>query len=92
MRLRGLPDVTDYKNLAAVAEKASRDTRLVTTVSFPGKSTADVIKKSCEQLKINIVGRDVYGQSRSLLENMNNFDREIVKLELENHQRVNTLS
>lgn len=92
MRLRGLPDVTDYKDLAAVAEKASRDTRLVTTVSFPGKSTADVIKKSCEQLKINIVGRDVYGQSRSLLENMNNFDRETVKLELENHQRVNTLS
>lgn len=92
MRLRGLPDVTDYTDLTAVAEKASRDTRLATTVSFPGKSTADVIKKSCEQLKINIVGRDVYGQSRSLLENMNNFDRETVKLELENHQRVNTLS
>ena len=92
LRLRGLPDVTDYTDLESVAEKASRDSRLVTTVNFPGKGTADVIKKSCEQLKINITGRDVYGQSRSLLENMNNFDRETVKLELENHQRVNTLS
>ena len=92
LRLRGLPDVTDYTNLAAVADKASRDTRLIGTVSFPGKGTADVIKKSCEQLGINITGRDVYGQSQSLLKNMNDFDRETVRLELENHQRANTLS
>jgi hypothetical protein len=92
LRLRGLPDVTDYTDLPAVADKASRDTRLIGTVSFPGRGTADVIKKSCEQLGINITGRDVYGQSQSLLENMNNFDRETVKLELENHQRASTLS
>jgi len=92
LRLRGLPDVTDYTDLTAVADKASRDTRLVGTVSFPGRSTADVIKKSCEQLGINITGRDVYGQSQSLLKNMNEFDRETVRLELENHQRANTLS
>jgi hypothetical protein len=92
LRLRGLPDVTDYTNLPAVADKASRDTRLIGTVSFPGRGTADVIKKSCEQLGINITGRDVYGQSQSLLKNMNDFDRETVRLELENHQRANTLS
>ena len=92
LRLRGLPDVTDYTNLTAVADKASRDTRLIGTVSFPGRGTADVIKKSCEQLGINITGRDVYGQSQSLLKNMNDFDRETVRLELENHQRANTLS
>ena len=92
MRLRGLPDVKDYTNLPAVADKASRDTRLIGTVSFPGRGTADVIKKSCEQLGINITGRDVYGQSQSLLKNMNDFDRETVRLELENHQRANTLS
>jgi hypothetical protein len=92
LRLRGLPDVTDYTNLQAVADKASRDTRLVTTVSFPGRSIAEVIKRSCEQLRINITGRDVYGQSQALLENMTNFDRDTIKLELENHQRANTLS
>jgi hypothetical protein len=92
LRLRGLPDVTDYTDLTAVADKASRDTRLIGTVSFPGRGTADVIKKSCEQLDINITGRDVYGQSQSLLKNMNDFDRETVRLELENHQRANTLS
>ena len=92
LRLRGLPDVTDYTNLQAVADKASRDTRLITTVSFPGRSIADVIRRSCEQLRINITGRDVYGQSQALLENMNNFDRDTIKLELENHQRANTLS
>jgi len=92
LRLRGLPDVTDYTDLTAVADKASRDTRLIGTVSFPGRGTADVIKKSCEQLGINITGRDVYGQSQSLLKNMNDFDRETVRLELENHQRANTLS
>lgn len=92
LRLRGLPDVTDYTNLQAVADKASRDTRLITTVSFPGRSIAEVIRRSCEQLRINITGRDVYGQSQALLENMNNHDRETIKLELENHQRANTLS
>jgi hypothetical protein len=92
LRLRGLPDVTDYTDLSAVADKAGRDTRLIGTVSFPGRGTADVIKKSCEQLGINITGRDVYGQSQSLLKNMNDFDRETVRLELENHQRANTLS
>jgi hypothetical protein len=92
LRLRGLPDVTDYTDLTAVADKASRDTRLIGTVSFPGRGTADVIKKSCLQLGINITGRDVYGQSQSLLKNMNDFDRETVRLELQNHQRANTLS
>jgi hypothetical protein len=92
LRLRGLPDVTDYTNLEAVAAKASRDTRLITTVSFPGRSIAEVIGRSCEQLRINISGRDIYGQSQALLENMTNFDRDTIKLELENHQRANTLS
>lgn len=92
LRLRGLPDVPDYTNLLAVANKAARDTRLINTVSFSGNSIAHVIKKSCEQLGINITGRDVYGQSQILLKNMNDHDRETVRLELENHQLTNTLS
>lgn len=92
LRLRGLPDVTDYVNLQAVADKASRDTRLSTTVSFPGLSIADVIRRSCQQLQINITGLDVYGQSQALLVNMNTHDRDTITLELENHQRANTLS
>jgi len=91
MRLRGLPDVTDYTNLRTVSRKASRDIRL-STVKFQNRTIGQVIQDSCDLLGINTRGRDVYGQSKALLENMNNHDREIVKLELENHQRANTLS
>jgi hypothetical protein len=91
MRLRGLPDVTDYTNLRAVSRKASRDPRL-STVKFQGRTVAQVIQDSCDLLGINTRGRDVYGQSKALLENMNNYDRESIRLELENHQRANTLS
>jgi hypothetical protein len=91
MRLRGLPDVTDYTNLRAVSRKASRDPRL-STVKFQGRTIGQVIQDSCDLLGINTRGRDVYGQSKALLENMNNYDRESIRLELENHQRANTLS
>jgi hypothetical protein len=53
---------------------------------------AEIIKDSCVQLGIDIRGLDVYGQSQNLLQNMNNYDRESIRIELNLHQESNTLS
>ena len=73
------------------AAKASRDTRL-STVKFNGRTIAEIIKDSCVQLGIDINGLNVYGQSESLLKNMNEYDRESIRTELNLHQESNTLS
>jgi hypothetical protein len=88
---RGLPDVKNYVDLRAVAAKASRDTRL-STVKFNGRTIAEIIKDSCVQLGIDINGLNVYGQSESLLKNMNEYDRESIRTELNLHQESSTLS
>lgn len=88
---RGLPDVKNHVDLRAVAGKASRDPRL-STVRFNGRTVAEIIKDSCEKLGIDIKGLNVYGQSESLLNNMNSYDRESIRIELNLHQEANTLS
>jgi len=88
---RGLPDVKDYTDLRAVASKASRDERL-STVKFNGRTIAEIIKDSCVQLNIDIKGLNVYGQSQALLNNMNEYDKESIRTELNLHQESNTLS
>jgi len=88
---RGLPDVKDYTDLRAVASKASRDERL-STVKFNGRTIAEIIKDSCVQLNIDIKGLNVHGQSQALLNNMNEYDRESIRIELNLHQESNTLS
>jgi len=92
LRLKGLPDVKDYVDLVSVAKKALRDIRLKTKINDSGKNVIQIIKESCEKLGINIAGKDVYAQSESLLSNMNNNDKEIIRQELSLHQQVNTLS
>jgi len=92
LRLKGLPDVKDYVDLVSVAKKALRDIRIQPKINNSGKTATEIIKDSCKILGINIVGKNVYDQSKILLENMNNNDREIVKQELSLHQQVNTLS
>ena len=84
--------VKDYVDLVSVAKKALRDTRLKTKINDSGKNVIQIIKESCEKLGINIAGKDVYAQSESLLNNMNNNDKEIIRQELSLHQQVNTLS
>lgn len=92
LRMKGLPDVTDYVDLDSVARKALRDVRLVGKLSDSGKTTEEIIKKACELLSISVDNKDVYAQSKSLLSNMNENDREIVKQELDLHNQVNSLS
>lgn len=92
LRMRGLPDVTDYVDLDSVARKALRDTRLQGKLKNSRKTTEQIIKEACELLSISVDYKDVYAQSKSLLSNMNENDREIVKQELDLHNEVNTLS
>lgn len=92
LRMRGLPDVTDYVDLDSVARKALRDTRLQGKLGNSRKTTEQIIKEACELLSITVDYKDVYAQSKSLLSNMNENDREIVKQELDLHNQVNTLS
>lgn len=92
LRLKGLPDVTDYVDVESVVAKAKRDPRLKTSLKDSKKSTEQIITDACVLLNISISNKDVYAQSKSLLSNMNNNDREIVKRELDLHNQVNTIS
>ena len=92
LRLRGLPDVTDYVDIDSVAAKSLRDTRLTGKLSDSGKTTEQIITDACVLLSIAIDNKDIYAKSKSLLANMNENDREIVKRELDLHKQVNTLS
>jgi hypothetical protein len=92
LKLKNLPDVKNYLDTDSVAKKALRDTRIKTRLGDSGKTTEQIIEESCMLLGININGKDVYAQSKSLLENMNNFDRETVKYEISLHRLASTNS
>jgi hypothetical protein len=92
LRLKGLPDVIDYVDLESVAAKAKRDSRLFGKIKDSKKTTEQVITHACELLSISIDNKDIYAQSKSLLKNMTDHDRNSVKLELDLHKQVNTLS
>ena len=96
LRLRGLPDVTDYVDIDSVAAKATRDSRLVGRLTYAstitGSVSESIIKQACQLLSITVANRDVYAQSKSLLENMNQHDRDTVQGELNQYTDVNTLS
>ena len=92
LKRKNLPDVGTYLDTDSVAKKALRDTRLMTRLGDSGKTTEQIINESCVLLGINITGKDVYAQSKSLLSNMDNHDREIVKQEILLHRQASTNS
>ena len=92
MRLRGLPDVLNHHDLVSVGKKLLKDTRLSSAISNEGKTVEELIEKSCQLLGIEIEGRDVYSQSKLLLDNMNKHDVDTIKKELENSQATDTLT
>lgn len=92
LKRKNLPDVGTYLDTDSVAKKALRDTRLMTRLGDSGKTTEQIIKESCVLLGINITGKDVYAQSKSLLANMDNHDRETVKQEILLHKQASTNS
>lgn len=92
LKLKGLPDVTQYLDLDNVAQKALRDDRIKTQLVKSGKTSEKIIEESCVLLGINIVGKSSYTQSKQLLDNLNQYDRDVVKVELELNRIVNTNS
>ena len=87
----GLPDVVDYLDLDAVANKAKRDGR-INTAGFDRLTVDKVITKSCEQLGITTANRSIYSQSETLLNNMNQEDRDRIARALDLNQSISTLS
>jgi hypothetical protein len=87
----GLPDVVDYLDLSAVADKTKRDGR-INTAGFDQLTADKVITKSCEQLGITTANRTIYSQSETLLNNMSQEDRDRIARALDLNESVNTLS
>jgi len=87
----GLPDVTDATDLIAVASKAQRDTR-IDTANYDRYTVEQQITKSCEQLGITTANRTVSGLSNTLLNNMNQQDRDEIARRLDLNESANTLS
>jgi hypothetical protein len=87
----GLPDVRDPLDLIAVANKAKRDAR-IDTAGFDPLTPEQVITKACEQLGITTANRTIYTQSETLLNNMNQEDRDRIARALDLNESSNTLS
>ena len=87
----GLPDVTDATDLAAVAAKAQRDTR-IDTANYDRYTVEQQITKSCEQLGITTTDRTISSLSNTLLNNMNQHDRDEIARRLDLNESANTLS
>jgi hypothetical protein len=87
----GLPDVRDPLDLIAVADKAKRDAR-IDTAGFDPLTPEQVITKACEQLGITTANRTIYTQSETLLDNMNQEDRDRIARALDLNESSNTLS
>jgi len=87
----GLPDVLDSTDLEAVANKAKRDTR-IDTANYDRLTVEQQITKSCEQLAITTANRTISGLSNTLLNNMNQHDRDEIARRLDLNESANTLS
>ena len=91
LRDSGLPDVIDYLDLEAVADKSERDDR-INTKDYDRYTTEQRITKSCEQLGLTTANRSIYDQSQRLLNNMNQHDRDKIARALDLNESSNTLS
>ena len=91
LTLSGLPDVTDPTDLEAVAAKAKRDTR-IDTANYDRYTVETQITKSCEQLGITTANRTINALSNTLLNNMNQHDRDEIARQLDLNESANTLS
>ena len=87
----GLPDVTDSTDLEAVAEKAKRDSR-IDTANFDRFTAEQIIEKSCVQLGIKTANRTTQALSSTLLDNMNQHDRDTIASQLDLNESADTIS
>ena len=87
---RGLPDVVDFNDVEAVANKAIRDDR-IDTAGFSSLTPGEIIRRSLTQLSLDTFG-NLLNQSERLLNNLNKRDRDIVRQQLDLNQETDTLS
>ena len=87
----GLPDVTDSTDFEAVAEKAKRDSR-IDIANFDRFTAEQVIEKSCVQLGITTANRTISALSGSLLNNLNQHDRDTIASQLDLNESADTIS
>lgn len=86
----GLPDVLDSTDLEAVAQKAQRDIR-IDTAKYDYYTTEQQIIRSCEQLGITTANRTILSLSETLLNNMDQNDRDEIQRQLDLNESSNTL-
>ncbi len=91
LRDQGLPDVLDFVDIEAVANKAKRDRR-IDTKGYDRLTVEQQISDACKQLNITTANRSIYNQSESLLNNLNLRDRAIIAEQLDLNQDADTLS
>ena len=91
LRDSGLPDVLDFVDIEAVANKAKKDAR-IDTAGYDRYTTEQQISDACKQLNINTANRSIYNQSESLLGSLNQRDRDLVANRLDLNQDADTLS
>ena len=91
LRDQGLPDVLDFVDIEAVANKAKRDSR-IDTKGYDRLTVEQQIADACKQLSITTANRSVYNQSESLLGNLNLRDRAIIAEQLDLNEDADTLS
>ena len=91
LRDSGLPDVLDFVDIEAVANKANKDAR-IDTKGYDLLTVEQQIADACKQLGIATDNRSVYNQSESLLDNLNQRDRDNVSKALDLNESADTLS
>jgi len=74
-----------------VADKSERDDR-IDTKNYDRYTTEQRITKSCEQLGLTTANRSIEDQSKRLLDNMNQHDRDLIARQLDLNESSNTLS
>jgi len=87
----GLPDVTDATDLVAVAAKARRDDR-IDTANYDRLTVEKQILDASKQLLITTANRTISSLSNTLLNNMNQNDRDKIAKRIDLNQSANTLS
>ena len=87
----GLPDVLDVTDFAAVANKAKRDAR-IDTKNYDRLTVEQQITDACKQLSITTANRSILNQSKSLLDNLNKRDRDLIATQLDLNEEASTLS
>ncbi len=64
----------------------------IDTGNFDLYTSEQIITKSCQQLGITTANRSIYNQSRELLNNMNEYDKQLISDELDANQTANTIT